>query len=213
MKKKMILVCICSVGILCTVLAAVLISTNYVSNDNKGAESLYNPDPDVSGKVVGSRSGSASRAMPRCLDDVIFEATCVVIGKVVDDGTTTVTEIDAGFGITNTLHHTIAVIEVSETLVGECPAGDLIRYRQIGSAGDDRMQTKVEEGKTYIFILKYFDEIDQYMATAFEESVFYINEESKLLSMSDLIFCAKYDNINIAVLIKDLESTYNRVTG
>ena len=166
----------------------------------------YNTDPDISEKIVGSRNSLASRAMPVIFDDVFAEATVVIVGTVIAE-TEEPTELDM-FSITGTIYHTIVDMDVLETIAGDPPANNTIKYRQIGRSGNDFGQTKVENGITYVLILKYFELIDQYMATAFEESVFLVNEDNSLLSLSDQLFCARYDGIQLSVLIEDIEAIW-----
>ena len=199
MKNKKTLSIVSIVTGLCLVLAialAVVFWGNKPNNENR-----YNPNPDVSSKVVGSNNGFMTRIMPVILDDVLFNATCVIIGEVVDDGILESSLQENSGGIS----HTIAKIRVIDTISGIAPSRDIISYRQIGRPGSDMLQTKVKKGEACVFVLQYFHDLDQYLATSFEESVFYLDENNMLVSMSDQLFCAKYDGINILTLSEDVQ--------
>jgi hypothetical protein len=53
--------------------------------------------------------------------------------------------------------------------------------------------------------LDYIKDIDQYRATYVEESIFYLNENNKLKSMSDKLYCARYDGIDLKILKEDIK--------
>jgi len=169
----------------------------------------YNPNPDLSKKIVGSNNSFMSRMMPQILYDVYASSTCVIIGSVLDDSTVVPTELESVSGFSSKIYHTIASIRVLETVSGTAPSSDIIRYRQIGS-DDYILQTKVKKGETCVFILKYFQDIDQYMATAFEESIFYLDGNNRLTSMSDQLFAAKYDGIDLRILLEDIQEMQDR---
>lgn len=109
-------------------------------------------------------------------------------------------------------YHTIAKIKLIETISGNAPSGDIISYRQLGPPDMDTLQTKVKKGDTCVLILKYFQYIDQYMATAFEESVFFVDGKNRLTSMSNQVFCARYDGIGLNILVEDAIEKQERVS-
>jgi len=201
-KKKIIVSSVIILSLL-TVAASVFLFHGNTSR----VEARYNLNPDVSQKTVGSRNSYLTRLMPQLLDDVIYDSTCIVVGKVVDDEVTEVTKLEYG-----SIYHNIASVEIIELISGQMPSSEVIRYRQLGMAGSDMLQTKVERGGTYIFILKYFDDVDQYMATAFEESIFHVSENNRLYSMSDQLFCAKYDGIELSTFIEDATAIMERIS-
>ncbi|MCL1807374.1 MAG: hypothetical protein FWG31_06700 [Oscillospiraceae bacterium] len=209
MKKRKLALIFSFISVCILLLSITLFSQQ--ENDMYADESRYNMNPDVSGKVVGSRNGLMTRITPVILDDVLAEATCVVIGNVIDGGLAISTNIGMGSGYEGTIYHTITKVQVLETIVGKPPESKIINYRQLGIPDDDMWQTKVEKEKTYVFILKYFKELDQYMATAFEESLFMVDKNNKLTSVSDRLFCAKYDGIDLGVFTEDAIISKERV--
>ncbi|MCL2679765.1 MAG: hypothetical protein FWF18_05770, partial [Dehalococcoidia bacterium] len=81
-------------------------------------------------------------------------------------------------------------------------SSDIISYRQ-GGVGDS-YQTKVKKGNTYVLVLIYSNSLDQYMATSFEDSVFMVDGKNKLMSLSAQPCCARYDGIDLSILIEDV---------
>ena len=210
MQKKKVLTILCFTGFICAALFAVVLFSlqgEPPRDTDTINESRYNSNPDISGKVIGSNAGLMSRVRPQILDDVFAEATCVIIGEVIEDDLVVETSLSIG-----SVYHNIARVRVIETISGEPPTGEIIYYRQLGTPGSDTLQTKVKSGQTYVFIVKYFEEIDQYMATAFEESIFYIDSDNKLTSMSNQLFCARYDGIDIGVFREDAVIIHERIS-
>jgi len=205
MKAKRLAIFSCIIGacLITTVAPSVSCRGSDVAQiDNSVSESRYNLDPNVSGKRVASNYAMWDRVVPATLAGAMGASTCVIIGEV-GDSIVTSTELTSASGFTNTMQHTIASVKVLETITGKPPSSDVINYRQVGE-GDYSWQTKVKKGEICVFILVYLEEIDQYMATAQEESIWYVDGKNKLTSMSDQIFAAKYDGIDLSVLIEDI---------
>ena len=157
----------------------------------------YNASPDISSKVIASNNSIICRMIPQVLEDVIYNSSCVILGEVVEEDS----------DIFYAKYHTIAKIKVLKTIAGVKPTEKYIYYRQMGGYDPNNvyMQTKVSKGDVCVFILQYNDFSSQYIATAFEESVFYVGEDKRLTSMSDQLICAKYDGIKIDVLEEDVK--------
>ncbi|MCL2679282.1 MAG: hypothetical protein FWF18_03220 [Dehalococcoidia bacterium] len=201
--KKVVASCVLSVCLI-AMLATTAVSCH---GNNDAGESRYNLNPDVSGKVIASNSAPINRLVPQILLDTLSFATCVIIGEVVDDGVVTTTEMLSLTGFSYEMYYTTANIKVLDTIAGEPPSGDIIRYRQGGSP-EAPWHTQVKKGETGVFILFYREQIDQYMAAAFEESVWYVDGKNKLTSMSDQPFAAKYDGIDLGILIEDVKEAF-----
>ncbi|MCL2679792.1 MAG: hypothetical protein FWF18_05920, partial [Dehalococcoidia bacterium] len=120
------------------VVCLAMISVTACSSPN---ESRYNPNPDVSGKVIGSDNDFISRVIPVILNDVLYSSNCVIIGEVLDDNVVE-SKLEVPWG-TMPWYHTIASVKVLETISGEPPSSDIISYRQ-GGVGDS-YQTKVKK--------------------------------------------------------------------
>lgn len=208
MKRKKAVLFSCVISI-CLIAAVIIMLFPFLERDKP----RYNLSPDVSKKTVGSRDSPITRMMPRTFDDVFAEATCVIIGKVIEDGVRK--EGDRSWSVKRTdltlMAYTTAIVEVIEVIAGEPPSAGIILYRQFGFAGNDWMQTKVKKGETYAFILMCLRNANQYMATAFEESVFHIDEKNRLTSLSDQLFCARYDGIDLGVFIEDVKEMQERI--
>jgi hypothetical protein len=172
----------------------------------------YNLNPDVSNKRVASSYAPMSRLVPESLDGVTLWATCIIVGEVIDDGTADIVTIEnVGFSIAIT----IAKIRVIETIVGETPSSDIIYYQQLGIAdiesGMDTFITKVRKGDTCVFLIRYHEKTGRYTANDFEECVFYVDKKGNITSMSDQLFCAKYDGVSLAIFIEDAKESFYRM--
>ena len=173
-------------------------------------------NPDISQKTIGSNNGPISRFLPGKFDDVLAQATTVIVGEVIEDdilytfdllGDNVKPDVDKPLTIKGAGKGTIARVHVLKTIAGIEPSQDIIQYYQLGAPETNTLQTKVEKGRKYILILKYYPETDRYGATAFEESVFLMDSSDKLISMSNLPFCARYDGIDKKILIEDVLSS------
>ena len=69
------------------------------------------------------------------------------------------------------------------------------------------LQTKVKKSQKLVMILRNSDKEGVYYANKAERSIFYVDENDNLTSMSDEIICARYDGISIRVLENDLMKT------
>ena len=171
--------------------------------DNSTSESRYNLNPDLSGKIIASNYVPISRWMPQTLGDTLGWATCVIIGEVIDEGKAASEDITSATGFSYSMYYTVAGIKVINTIAGEPPSSDMIRYRQVGSP-EVPWHTQVKKGEICVFTLVYHENLDQYMAAAFEESVWYVDGKNKLTSMSDQPFAAKYDGVDLNIFIEDI---------
>ena len=184
-----------------TCLTAIAVAVSCFGNNDANG-SRYNLQPDTSGKIIASINAPPDRVIPQVLGDVLYESTCVIIGEVIDYEVVSWERASVA-GFKSTMYYTIASIKVIETITGESPFGGTILYRQVGSP-EAPWHTQVKVGETCVFMLRYLESVDQYGPTLFEESVWYINGKNKLTSMSDRLFCAKYDGVDLGILIEDI---------
>ena len=204
MKRKMVSILSC---ITCAcLLMMTIVSASCQGNDSTQGESRYNLNPDLSEKVMASKNTPMEHVINRTLSGVLGASTCVIIGKV-DFSIVTPTEVNPLICYAFTPYHTIASLKVLKTIAGTPPSDNTIQYGQIGSP-EDPWQTQVKSGEVCVFILTYLEDMGWYKATALEESIFYVDENNKLTSMSDQPFAAKYDGIDLSILIDDIQELW-----
>lgn len=177
----------------------------------------YNENPDVSRKYVGSDHGIIDRELPVSFDHLLVSATTVIIGEVLEDdilytfdpfgsGTPNSEKIAL---LRNSGKGTIAKVKVLETIAGAKPSQEIVDYYQLGEPKNDLNQTKVKTGQKCVFILRYSENKKRYSSTSYEDGVFLLEENNKLTSMSDKPFCARYDGIDLDILIEDVNNSKN----
>lgn len=208
-----IISCVISVCIIVTTAVSASCQRSQIAQtDDPASIPRYNLNPDVSEKIVASDYAPWDRMIPQTLDGALGGGSaCVIIGEV-GDSTVTTTGLTAASGFAFKMAHTIADVKVIETIAGSPPSSDIISYRQIGSP-EVPWQTQVKKGDTCILILYYLEDIDQYMTTAQEESIWYVDGKNKLTSMSDKLFAAKYDGIDLSVLVEDIHEALIRIAN
>jgi hypothetical protein len=176
----------------------------------------YNANPDLSKKVVGSKSEMLDPVIPQSFEDVVAYASDVIIGTVIDNGAlgafsiSGIKEIDQAYADATGLSSiacTLTSIKVEKVIMGDIDADSTITYFQVGKPGSDDCQTKVKMGEYILIMLRPSDTKNVYFAGNGEESVFYINESNKLTSQADLLLCARYDGTPLDTILEDIKST------
>ncbi|MBE7056372.1 MAG: hypothetical protein E7388_02890 [Ruminococcaceae bacterium] len=203
--------------IFCFVTLLIIASCVIVVKFATPSKSVYNTNPDLSSKIVGSNNYAFDRLPANTVDDLVDGSDLIIIGEVIDDG------IEGTFNIfgdekkaqafkekygENPYWPTTTVrIKVHKIIAGEIGEKDEIQYLQLGKPNIPDLQTKVKKSQKLVMILRNSDKEGIYYANKAERSIFYIDEENNLTSMADDMICARYDGISIKILEKDLIQT------
>lgn len=173
---------------------------------------VYNKNPDLSGKV--STLSTADRLLPVTTNDLVNNSELIMIGTVQDDGVASqynivgsqeIAEKMAEKGLNAWMPCTLTKISVDRVVTGKKPSGDTITLFQLGEPGG---QAQVKSGDKVLLILTQDDETPgTYVAKDLENSVFYIDKNNQVRSMSDQMACAKYDDRPLSLLEKDILAT------
>ena len=182
---------------------------------SKIEKTQYNESPDIKSKVVGSRDLKIDRENPNTLDELVEKTDVSIICEVIGSGTEVEHEFIAGKstdkvkqGIENRLPKvicTVAKVKVIEVVAGTLNVGDELDIIQLGEPWSNHGQTKLVYGEKVLCLLTQ-TRTGYYCGTDLENSFFYINNE-KITSMSDVIVCARYDDLPLNTLIRDLMQT------
>ncbi len=199
------------------ILAALLFAWHVISGQTT---SRYNENPDVSSKIIGSLDSSGTRFPPKSMEELIDRSEFIVIGTVTTDainikrpirsGTPLDQKFEDKFNKTPTYTTAAVQVQVEEVLYGEIDQQE-ITYSQLGNAKSHSKQTKVKKRDQVVLFLKKSQEDGRYTSIAFEEGVFTILPENKLLSQSPYKFAAKYDEISLDILKEDVASIVNKI--
>jgi|LSQX01.1.fsa_nt_gb hypothetical protein len=183
----------------------------------------YNMNPDISSKNVGSDCFQGLRMPAKNLDALLQPADLVVVGKVVSDGVTKTKSLKSNTG-TNpldikfstlfpdkelTFDVTQVKIQIENVILGDKDIKE-ITFSQLGHASSNNYQTKVKKNQKLLFILKKNADDGAYSSVDFEDGLFLISKEQKVLSLSKNITVAKYDGLILENLIKDIANIVNR---
>lgn len=151
----------------------------------------YNDNPDLSGKVVGSLKNDFLCRFRAEAAEEKFEK--MFPGKNAP-----------AYNVTS------SQIKVNRVLYGDIDT-DSIELHQFGSAGNDDGETKVRKGRKMIFILrKHPDKENVYSSVDFEDGLFEVDNDNKLLSLSDNMLTAKYDGLDTKILEKDINKVLKK---
>jgi len=185
----------------------------------------YNDNPDLSGKVVGSlKNDFLCRYRAETMEVLLEQADLIIEGEVVSDGTTKTEYFSLGDEAAEeklekmfpgksapAYNVTSSQIKVNRVLYGDVDT-DTIELHQFGSAGSDNGETKVRKGRKMIFILrKHPDKENVYSSVDFEDGLFEVDEDNKLLSLSDNMLTAKYDGLDAKTLEKDISKALKKL--
>ena len=184
------------------------------------SKNIYNNNPDLASKVVGSKSYAADKLPVNSIDDLLKDANLIIVGEVISYGQRETFNIygsreDAAAliksGINPYIPSTLIKVKVIKVIEGKIDTDEITLF-ELGHPDKDDWQTKVKLGETLVMILKKFEGKDTYCATNAEDSMFYLDENDKLLSMSDEKICARYDGIKLSVLTNDIKNAKTKVT-
>lgn len=167
--------------------------------------STFNKQDKVINKEVGSDSLMATRLEVNSLKELIDKADLIIVGDVLTDGLTkNVTIGDDGNdkgGVTFDI--TENQVAINNVLYGSTDAKE-ITFQQLGKAGNNMFQTKVQKGNKVLLILIKDDSSENtYASVDFENGCFVISN-NKVLSLSNVEAVAKYDNLNLNNLTQDI---------
>lgn len=186
-----------------------------LNRDSVSEKSVYNMNPDVSSKVIGSEMirNSAWLIPIKSIEDLVSYADLIVIGEVISDGVTKTEEwpkvegdpqgqLDISNRSPMSVSHT--KVKISKTLYGKANS-DTITLLQLGKSGDDRGETKVKKNKKMLLVLKDSkDGRNIYSSVCYEDGLFEINNDNKVKAFSKELVMAKYDDTDIDLLEKDI---------
>jgi len=208
--------------VLLTSAFACLAMLNRDSNDNNYPREAYNMNPDTSKKVVGSKILNQVMDIPifKKLDEYLNYTDLIIIGKVITPGTTKMIDfpfqegtevIDKKTGKPMQMSTSESQIEVERIIYGKNP-GKIITLSQLGPAGSDNGETKVRNGDRMLFLLRQGRQNKNlYYSAAAEDTMFIIDEDDRLTSLSDNITVAKYDGLKLSTLEADLKAAFKNV--
>lgn len=210
MNKKIILITSLAIFL---VVAIVGITLMY---NNTGNEKIsYNMNPDNSKKIIGSAEVRKKMSLLpiTSIDDLVGYADLIVTGEVISEGVTGKAGWPKVEGDTQgktdlsnlpPVDVTYTKIKINKTLYGKADS-DIITLLQLGKAGDDKGETKVKNKKKMLFVLRKANEgEDIYSSVCYEDGLFEISDDDKVLSLSNEITESKYDGTHIDLLIKDV---------
>lgn len=185
----------------------------------------YNSTPDISTKVIGSKEFKESFfIIPyQDIEEACNDADLIVIGTVTSSGETEYRELYSGepemhnkyrqsFPSSKSPTYPVSKNEISvdEILFGSCDK--LITLTQNGEAGTDIGETKVKKGERMLFIL-HKDPAGENMwsSVSLEDGLFLLRENGKVLSLTDNLKLAKYDDRSLNLIKKDIKDAVSRI--
>ncbi len=190
------------------------------------SETLYNSNPNVASKVVGSENLSGYIVPLQSVDDLVSKSDLIVIGEIMSDAVTIKRPYepsDEAKSKLNTLYPEAqnkfnfnvaqVTVQIKEVLYGDTSLSE-IKFNQLGNAGNDSLQTKVKKNERVVLALKKVTGTDDtYASICFEECVFDIKPNNKLLSFSKNMAFAKYDDIDLNILENDISKVKNKLNN
>ena len=174
-------------------------------------ESRYNEAPDLSKKIVGSDNMMATKVPLKSVAEMANLSDVIVTGTVISDsqviqfnssGNEEYAAAAAEKGINVYLPATIATVKITKIIDGNF-SDETIQVFQLGEPHTADMQTKLENGDSVLLMLSKFDN-GYYQAVDLENSVFYVDENNRLISMGKELMCARYDGRRVSLLLEDL---------
>lgn len=221
-KKKLALIAGCSLLIFTTIAITLSNSVNQsnikkmvIINDDKVYDTnhIYNNNPDVSKKVVGSKdsliTSFAFRIQPKSLDDVTRFADLIIIGEVISNPVDHLIDfvsedIKESAAKNSKVNVAYSQVKVEKNLYGSTNS-EVITLAQLGKANSDSDETKVKNGDRMVMLLRKDPDHDNvYYSADMENGLFIVDENKKTLSLSDNKIISRYDGIDVNILIDDL---------
>jgi hypothetical protein len=218
--KKTIVIAVLFITLLSSTIAYFTIFNKY-----KGLpREAYNMNPDTSQKIIGSKSISPvfDRIIPKNLEECVQFADLIVIAKVVSPGTTKMVEfpfqkgsemIDKSTGQPVKYSVCSSQLQIERVIYGKDP-GEIITLSQLGPSDSNNGETKVKNGDKMLFILRKVDSTTNknvYSNVFAEDSMFLIDENNKLTSLSDNLTVAKYGGLKVSTHEADLKAALKNV--
>lgn len=176
----------------------------------------YNENPDLSRKVVGSKSAFALSEMEpiKTIDDLVDDPEIeIVVGEVISDGEKQqfnmygdeeAAQQELEMGRNPYMPCTITKVRVEESIYGDFSENSEFELFQLGVPDDDGGQTKVKNGERLVMLLRPSGIEGRYYSCNVEHTMFYLDENDMITSMSDELICARYDGTSKNFLVKDL---------
>jgi len=178
----------------------------------------YNESPDLVQKYVGTEDSPFSMLTDLDLSFDVKESEAIIFGEVLDSGTSLTEEMDPHSSefVANAGMPMVALtkfqVKVDRVIFGEV-SEDIITLVQMGEPGNDRMQTKVKKGQHYLLLLNTTSEVPYYSPTNAESSIYQISEDGKVMSLSNEINYAKYDDTDLGLIMRDLSAIVQQEKG
>lgn len=205
-----------------TLMSTLIIALGAFKISNKIGTVQYNTNPDISSKVVGSETFVGYRMRLTSMEELLRFADLVIIGEILTDGETKEKPISASpeqdakftelFSKVPTYKVAQTNVKVNKVIYGDSNLVDtIIKFNQLGEAGNDYNQTKAKKGDEMLLILCKSDEDDTYASVSFEDGMFLIDKNNgKLLSLSKDILVAKYDGLDQQILENDIKKSIKK---
>lgn len=202
------------------ILTAMLILTTLLMSSCQGkpeyaydtnTTETYNLSPDIDLKSVGSNQLPVDKEYAKDITDLTNRADLIVIVRVISNGKAYVETIptmnaEQGKKQGGTIHVALTTtrLKVEEVLYGDEKSGE-IELVQVDYPGKDAGDTKVKNGDTMLVILKKNPDRNDYTSVAYEEALFIVQEDNTVVSLSDNVKIAKYDNTEMGLLARDIK--------
>lgn len=194
MKNKYIIICI----------AIICLSLSIFSINNLRSNSQKPP------KTIGSES-VVDRLPLDSVDTLVELSDLIVVGEVISDPQTKTIKVAPNDPNVNSYYKTAnAQFKIDETLYGD-PNIKEITFSQLGEAGNDYGETKVKKGEKYLLFVRKVKNDTYYVAIGGEYGIFKIDDQGKLLSLSNQAAVAKYDDKALNSLKEDLKNIIKKV--
>ena len=209
-RKKALLIALCALLTLLVGAAAVFL----LMPKKAVREEAYNRNPELSGKKLSGYLATADFRIPTDMEGLTRYANVILIGTVLEDGLTDEFDLYGeesplsrkvqSLGYSSKFSCTYAEIKVEEILAGEAPPEDTFLLFQLGEGEEG--QPKVHAGERVILILETYQETYKCLDGA--TSVFYLDENDRLTSLSPLMACARYDGLSLNSFECDLQNSF-----
>lgn len=209
-RKKVLLIALCALLALLVGATAVFL----MMPKEAVREEAYNKNPDLSEKKLSTYLAVVDFIIPVSMESLTHSADVVLIGTVLEDGLSgefdlygedsPLSQKIQSLGYNSKFSCTYAEIKVEKILAGEAPPEDTFLLFQVGEG--EQGQPKVHTGDRAVLILQQYDDAYKYLDGA--NSVFYLDENDRLTSMSPFMVCAKYDGLSLNSFESDLKNSF-----
>lgn len=172
----------------------------------------YNLNPDCSKKIVASEvtaEFSLDKKNYTSINQLMERSDLIVLGEPLPDPVTL--EIvdnkvkEKSIDVSYKEYITEYCFKIDKTILGD--EQGTIKFHQIGKEstdGIDEYETKIKPGHKYLIFMQKSNKDESYHSTSFEDGIFLINNENKILSFSKNETFAKYDTIALNILTEDI---------